>query len=407
MNMRQRADNFHASDLPRVVGMCHDQGVKCYLATNILVYENELDQLKQTIQKAHEAGMDAVIVHDLAAIEYARELGISYHISTQCNVSNSVAAKMYEDLGAERVILARELDLKQIAVIKTKLNRMEVEIFVHGAMCTSISGRCYFSQNSAGSPKKSANRGNCTQPCRLRYWVKAEDGTEYIYDGERFLNSRDLCTIAHVPEMIGAGVDAFKIEGRMRDPHYVELVTRVYREAIEAHYDGIFSQKKVGHWVTDLKREYNRGFTRGFYFGRADVKAQQHNFPANLSHYRLIEIGHITRYNPETRQAEVLLTNGKLGRGMDLIIEGQEGGSETYIHQRVRHVFFDGKPVDVTPKGRQDHPISAGLKVKEPVNGEGADRLYVFTNKTYKNRMRARKKGKKPHKKADYYRMPD
>lgn len=179
----------------------------------------------------------------LATIEIAKEFNIPFHISTQCNISNSLSARFYEKLGAERIILARELSLERIKEIKRNLMKTEIEVFIHGAMCTSISGRCYFSQDICGSDEKSANRGNCEQPCRRRWWVREESGNEYIYDGVRFMNSRDLCTIAHIPQLIEANIDAFKIEGRMRHPHYVEIVTKTYREAIEAYYDQKFSKK--------------------------------------------------------------------------------------------------------------------------------------------------------------------
>ncbi|NVM20095.1 MAG: U32 family peptidase, partial [Candidatus Lokiarchaeota archaeon] len=196
------------------------------------------------------------------------ELGVQFHISTQCNVSNSLSARFYEKLGAERLILARELSLEKIKEIKRNLTKSEIEIFIHGAMCTSISGRCYFSQDICGTEAKSANRGNCIQPCRRRWWVREESGTEYIYDGVRFMNSRDLCTIAYIPDLIKARVDAFKIEGRMRHPHYVEVVTKTYRVSIEDYYAGTFTKKKAGRWVTELKKVYNRGFTPGFYLKR-------------------------------------------------------------------------------------------------------------------------------------------
>ncbi|MHA1329219.1 MAG: peptidase U32 family protein, partial [Promethearchaeota archaeon] len=158
----------------------------------------------------------AVIIHDIAALQIAKELGLEFHMSTQCNISNSLSARFYENLGAKRLILARELSLEKIKEIKRNLVKAEVEIFIHGAMCASVSGRCYFSQDICGTPEKSANRGKCIQPCRKRWWLREESGTEYIYDGVRFLNSRDLCTIAYIPQFIEAKIDAFKIEGRMR-----------------------------------------------------------------------------------------------------------------------------------------------------------------------------------------------
>ena len=281
-NMRMRTENIALDDLPKIVNYCHNNNMKTYLATNILVYDNEINDLRNIIERGKNSGIDAVIVHDLAAIQIVKDFKIPFHISTQCNVSNSLSARFYENLGAERLILARELSLEKIKEIKRNLTKTEVEVFIHGAMCTSISGRCYFSQDICGTEEKSANRGNCIQPCRRRWWVREESGVEYIYDGLRFMNSRDLCTIAYIPNLIEANIDAFKIEGRMRHPHYVEIVSKVYREAIEAYYNGTFTEKKVGRWVTDLKRVYNRGFTSGFYFKRMTEVDHQHNYPYNL-----------------------------------------------------------------------------------------------------------------------------
>jgi U32 family peptidase len=196
-NMRMQADNFELGELPSVLKFLHEHALKGVLATNILIYENELGQLREVIEKARTAAIDAVIVNDLATVQIAKELGVPFHISTQCNVSNSVAALFYEKLGAERIILARECSLEQIKEIKAKLHTTEVEVFVHGAMCTSVSGRCYFSQDLCGTPEKSANRGRCEQPCRRQWWVYDETNKAYIYDGQRFLNSRDLCMITH------------------------------------------------------------------------------------------------------------------------------------------------------------------------------------------------------------------
>ena len=264
-NMRMRAENIALRDLKKVINLCHDNNLKAYLATNILVYDNEIQLLRNIIENAKNSGIDAIIVHDIAAIEIAKDLNVPFHISTQCNVSNSISARFYEKLGADRIILARELSLEKIKEIKRNLAKTKIETFIYGAMCASISGRCYFSQDICGTPEKSANRGSCEQPCRRRWWVREESGKEYIYDGVRFMNSRDLCMIAYIPQLIEAKIDALKIEGRMRHPHYVDVVAKSYREAIDAYCDGTFSKKKVGRWVTELKKVYNRGFTPGFY----------------------------------------------------------------------------------------------------------------------------------------------
>lgn len=380
-NMRMRSENFALEDLNKIVEFCHKNDLKTYLTTNILIYDNELDFLRELIEKGKEAGVDAVIVHDLAAIQIAKEINIPFHISTQCNVSNSLSARFYENIGAERIILARELSLEKIKEIKRNLTKTEVETFIHGAMCTSISGRCYFSQDICGTEEKSANRGNCEQPCRRRWWVREESGTEYIYDGVRFLNSRDLCTIAYIPQLIEAKIDAFKIEGRMRHPHYVEIVTKTYREAIEAYYNKSFTNKKVGKWVTELKKVYNRGFTPGFYFKRMTEDDHQHKSPSNLSHYRYIKVGEIEKYDQNSCFATISLDNGYLSINDDIVIMGKD--TNTYIHQKAEKVKFQEKLVKKTPRGTKNKKVIIVLELKDSAIGNGQDKIYVFTDKTY------------------------
>jgi len=378
-NMRMRSENIALENLTKTMDFCRKAGLKAYLATNILLYDNDLNYLHEVIEKGKEAGIHAVIVHDIAAIEVAKEIGVPFHISTQCNVSNSLSARFYEKIGAERLILARELSLEKIKEIKRNLSKAEIEIFVHGAMCTSISGRCYFSQDICGTEEKSANRGNCIQPCRRRWWVREESGAEYIYDGVRFMNSRDLCTIAHIPKFIEAKVDAFKIEGRMRHPHYVEVVTKIYREAIEAYYNGTKKKKKVGRWVTDLKKVYNRGFTPGFYFKRMTEEDHQHKSPSNLSHFRYIKVGQVENYTKD--YAKISLDNGYLSKNDDLIIMGNN--TDTYIHQKAEFIKFKEKQVNKTPRGTKEKPIFVKLRINGKAIGNGEDKIYIFTDKTY------------------------
>ncbi len=383
-NMRMRSENIFLKDLSRVTNFCHTNNLKVYLTTNILIYDNELELLRSIIKKGKESNIDAVIVHDIAAIEIAKEFELPFHISTQCNVSNSLSARFYEKLGAERIILARELSLEKIKEIKRNLHKSEIEVFIHGAMCTSVSGRCYFSQDICGTEKKSANRGSCIQPCRRRWWVREESGVEYIYDGERFMNSRDLCTIAYIPELIEARVDAFKIEGRMRHPHYVEIVTKTYRAAIEAYYDGTFTEKKAGRWVTELKKVYNRGFTPGFYFKRMTEEDHQHKSPANLSHFRYIKVGVVDKFFKDNNRALISLNNGIIKNNDDLIIMGKN--TDTYIHQKAKKIYYNGKIVEETPKGTKEHAIPIELQLEETAIG-GKDYIYIFTDKTFKKKM--------------------
>ncbi|MFX1277311.1 MAG: peptidase U32 family protein [Promethearchaeota archaeon] len=380
-NMRMRSENIAIEEINKITDFCHKNGLKAYLATNILIYDNELDLLRIIIETAKDASIDAIIVHDIAAIEVAKQYKIPFHVSTQCNVSNSLSARFYEQLGASRIILARELSLEKIKEIKRNLVNTEVEVFIHGAMCASVSGRCYFSQDICGTEEKSANRGSCVQPCRRRWWVREEMGSEYLYDGVRFMNSRDLCMIAHIPELIEAKIDAFKIEGRMRHPHYVEIVSKIYREAIEAYYDNTFTKKKAGKWVTELKKVYNRGFTTGFYFKRVTEEDQQHKSPANLSHYRYIKIGRVEKYLPEKKTVEISLNNGYLSKNDDLIIMGKN--TDTYIHQKGNSIKHNGKIVDKSPRGTKSKEIIIELEIKNEAKGNGQDKVYIFTDRTY------------------------
>ncbi|NHJ20021.1 MAG: U32 family peptidase [Candidatus Lokiarchaeota archaeon] len=381
-NMRMRSENIAFEDLGRITKYCHDSNLKAYLTTNTIIYDSELNNLENLISEAKKAEIDAIIAHDLAAIHIAKRYNIDFHISTQCNVSNSLSARFYEKLGAERIILARELSLEKIKEIKRNLHRSEVEIFIHGAMCTSISGRCYFSQDICGTEEKSANRGNCIQPCRRNWKVIDDQNNEFIYDGEMFLNAKDLCMIEYIPELIEANIDAFKIEGRMRHPHYVEIVSKTYREAMDAYYEGNFTKKQVGRWVTELKRVYNRGFTTGFYFKRVTEEDHQHKSPSNLSHYRYIKLGKVESYDPVEHLAIISLNNGYLTKDDDVIIMGKN--TDTYLHQKAEEIIYNGKLVEKTPQGTRKQKIEIKLRVDGEVKGNGEDLLYIFTNKTYK-----------------------
>ncbi|MHA1727949.1 MAG: peptidase U32 family protein, partial [Promethearchaeota archaeon] len=404
-NMRMRADNFNDRDLINAVKMCHDRGKKAYFVSNILVYENELDDLTRALEYAYYQGkFDAAIVNDLSAVEICKEIGLPFHISTQQNVSNYRSAQFFESLGTERIIMARECNLEQIKEISDKLNTTEVEAFVHGAMCTMISGRCYFSMDVCGGEEGSANRGLCVQPCRREWTVTDNKTNEYIYDGVRFFNSRDLCMIGYIPEMIEAGIASFKIEGRMREPHYVDIVSKIYRNAIDEYYNGIYtkdSKKMVGKWIYELKKVYNRGFTQGFYFKRATQEDQQHNSPTNLSHWRMIKMGTITRFSRKNELAQIILNNGSLKKGMDVIIQGgPNSNSDTYFHQKIKKIVLNDKEVKATPKASKEKSVKVWIGIDQPVRSNNSDFIFIFTDKTYKHRQ-----GKTLKRKKDYYKL--
>lgn len=380
-NMRAKARNFERGDLEKVVKFCHNQKtpIKTYLTTNILIYDRELQDLEDLITIAKKTKVDAIIAHDLAAIRFAKKQGMRFHISTQANVSNIESAKFYEDLGAERVILARELSLEQIRLIKHLLSQTEIEVFVHGSMCTSISGRCYFSATICDSEEFSANRGNCVQPCRRQWRVIDDDKNEFIYDGQLFLNTKDLCMIEYIPELIKADIDAFKIEGRMKNPLYIETVARCYREAIDSVFDKTFTKEKVQKWLSQLSKVYNRGFHTGFYFQRPTVEDIELEKRGNVSPYKQHYLGKILLFNKNSMTANVLIEikefNLKLGDEIVII------GKNFTHHQKINHMVYKGENIKNILKKKYDNPFKINMRVNKEVF-EG-DKIYII----YKNQV--------------------
>ena len=344
-NMRIKANNFDRKDLNRVVDFCHSQDppMKTYLTTNILIYDSELQELEYLISEAKESGIDAIIAHDLAAIRIAKKNNMEFHISTQANVSNIEAAQFFEEFGAERIILARELSLKQIKLIKHLLNRTKIECFIHGSMCTSISGRCYFSATITYSEQDSANRGNCTQPCRRGWRLFDDESNEFIYDGQLFLNAKDLCMIEYVPELIDANIDSFKIEGRMKGPLYVKTVCECYKEALDAYFNKTYNVKKVQNWLERLSSVFNRGFHTGFYFQKPTIEDIELERRGNISPYKKHYLGKILSYDESSKSANVLLESLEipLKLGDEIIIEG----SETFMVEKIRKMIYKGEKI--------------------------------------------------------------
>ena len=373
LNMRMFSDNFRLNDLPGILKKCHDNNIKAYLTTNVVIYENEFNLLEKILNAAAEAEIDAIIVHDLSVIQYAKEIGLPFHISTQANVSNSLSAKFYESLGAERLILARELSLEQIKEIKSKLTKSKIETFVHGAQCTSISGRCYFSAEICGSQAYSANRGKCVQPCRRAWRVYDDEDNELLYDGFFFINAKDLCMIEHVPKLMDANIDAFKIEGRMRDPIYVEEATSCYREAIDACLDNTFTQEKVYGWLKRLKRVYNRGFSTGFYFGLPTGSEVEVDQEGNVSTHKKVEIGKVLSYYRDKKAAKILLTSGKLKLNDEIYVIGTK--TDTYLKQKIKSIQIKQKKnLTETPLVSKNNRITVGIAVDKPVKKN--DKIY-------------------------------
>jgi len=373
LNMRMFSDNFKLKDLSFIVKKCHDNNLKAYLATNVIIYENEFEILENVINECVNAEIDAVIVHDIGAIELIKNNGLDFHISTQANISNSHSARFYEALDAKRLILARELSLEQIKDIKNSLKKTEVETFIHGAQCTSISGRCYFSAEICGSQEYSANRGRCIQPCRRKWRVIDEQSNEFLYDGFFFINAKDLCMIEHLPKLIEANIDAFKIEGRMRGPIYIDEVTSCYREAIDAYYQNTFSDDKVKNWVNRLKKVYNRGFSTGFYFGLPTGTEIETLQEGNVSKFKKNEIGRVLSYFRDKKAAKIILTNGKLKLNDEIFIIGTN--TETYTKQVIKSIQTKQKQnLTETPIASKDKHIIVGITLDKPVKKN--DKIY-------------------------------
>ncbi|MHA1241930.1 MAG: peptidase U32 family protein [Promethearchaeota archaeon] len=374
--MRAKAKNFERGELKEIAKFCHHQKppLKAYLATNILIYDSELQDLEKLILEAKKAGIDAIIAHDLAVIKFAKREKLKFHISTQANVSNVESAKFFEDIGAERIILARELSLKQIKLIKHHLTKTQIECFVHGSMCTSISGRCYLSATICDSEEFSANRGNCVQPCRREWRVIDDENNELIYDGQMFLNAKDLCMIEYIPELIKANINVFKIEGRMKNPLYIETVTKCYREAIDSYFENTFSKEKVRDWLKRLAKVYNRGFHTGFYFHRPTIEDVELERRGNVSPYRKHYLGKVLSFNTNSMTANILIEikefNLKIGDEIIVI------GNETYHHQNIKHMVFKGEKIQNIYKKRYDNPFKVNLRLSNKVQID--DKVYII-----------------------------
>lgn len=276
LNMRARSSiNFSLDDLQEISERCRRYGVKTYLTLNTIVYDHDLSLVKAIIDRAKEQGITAVIAMDQAVIAYARQAGMTVHISTQINVTNVETLRFYS-LFADTMVLSRELSLSQVKKITERVTAeqikgpsgelVKIEIFGHGALCMAVSGKCYLSLHSHNS---SANRGACKQNCRKKYTViDQETGFEIELDNEYMMSPKDLCTIGFLDQIADAGVKVLKMEGRGRSEEYVATVTRCYREAIDSLYEGGYTPERINQWMSQLETVYNRGFWSGYYLGQ-------------------------------------------------------------------------------------------------------------------------------------------
>ncbi len=332
LNMRARSSsNFTVDDLPRIAAICSENNLKSYLTLNVIVYDNEIELMHKIIDTAVKSGISAIIATDQSAILYARMSGMEVHLSTQLNISNSSSLEFYSSW-ADVAVLARELNLEQVRKIYDSIlaknikgpsgEPVRLEMFVHGALCMAISGKCYLSLHENNA---SANRGNCFQTCRKGYTVtEKESGNQIDIENEYIMSPKDLCTIGFLDQIINAGARVLKIEGRARGPEYVKTVCACYREAADAVAEGTFSEEKVAEWTKRLSTVFNRGFWNGYYLGqRLGEWSTSYGSSATK---RKIYLGKITNYFRKLGVAEIKLETGDLERGETILITGPTTG---------------------------------------------------------------------------------
>jgi putative protease len=363
LSLRAKAKDITLEKLDYFVSEVHARGLKAYLAVNSMVNENRLGDVSDIVSAAAKAGVDAVIAWDPAVILKARKASLRVHISTQANVTNHEAAEFYRTLGVERIVLSRELSLDEISKI-IRQTEVEIETFIHGAMCMAVSGRCHLSAHILG---KSGNCGECTQPCRWKWQLHGEAGIVAESLGKYLLSAKDLCMIGHIPELLQAGIDSFKVEGRLRDPAYLEAVSRCYREAIDACEEGNYVPEKVETWRHELASVYNRGFSTGFYFGAPDLDGFSPEKDMNASEKKRLAAGIIENYYPKQHAAAVRLLEDGITIGDIIVIEG----SKTYLRQQVSSMKKGGKDLLRAEKGDE-----VGLAVDSIVRKN--DRVFII-----------------------------
>ncbi|WP_372919428.1 U32 family peptidase [Salegentibacter sp.] len=334
LNMRARASiNFTMEDLPEITRRCGEKNVRTYLTLNTIIYDHDLSLIKTLLNKAKEAKITAVIASDQAVIASAKEIGLAVHISTQLNVTNIETVKFYS-LFAETMVLSRELSLRQVKKITEQIEKeqikgpsgelVKIEIFGHGALCMAVSGKCYLSLHSDNS---SANRGACKQNCRKKYTlIDQETGFEIEMDNEYMMSPKDLCTLDFLDQVMDAGIQILKIEGRGRAPEYVATVTRVYREAIDALYEDTFTSEKVETWMEDLATVYNRGFWSGYYLGQK--LGEWSKTSGSQATQKKVYVGKGVHYFTKAGIAEFKIEAYDIKKGDKLLVTGPSTGAK-------------------------------------------------------------------------------
>lgn len=354
LNMRARsAGTFTIDDIPSIANQCHENNVKAYITLNTVMYGHDMQLLKSILQVVKSSGIDAVIASDFAVFEYCTQMQIPLHISTQTNVSNVESVQYFARM-ADVIVLARELTLKQVREITSEIKRREIcgpsgqlvkiEVFVHGALCMAVSGKCYLSLHTQNA---SANRGACIQNCRHTYTVRdTETGDEFEIDNEFIMSPKDLCTIDMLDQIIESGVGVLKIEGRTKGADYVQVVTNCYREALASVCDGTYSREKVAGWMKELGKVYNRGFWEGYYLGRK--LGEWTNQPGSVATEKKVYLGKGSNYFGKIKVGEFLLETGTLKSGDHVMVTGPKCGM---VRHTLNDLIVNGEVGTVAHKG--------------------------------------------------------
>lgn len=380
LNMRSKsANNFTTEDLYRIASICREHRVKSYLTVNTIIYDEDLQLMRQIIDAAKDAEISAIIAADVAPMLYAREVGVEVHLSTQLNITNVEALRFYAQF-ADVVVLARELNMDQVAEIyKAIINEpitgprgepIRIEMFAHGALCMAVSGKCYLSLHEQG---KSANRGACSQICRRSYEVTEKvSGMKLAVENEYIMSPKDLKTIHFLNKMLDAGVRVLKIEGRARGPEYVDAVVRAYREAVDAYCRGEYNQAAVEVWDERLGEVFNRGFWDGYYLGKR-LGEWTPNYGSSATKQK-VYVAKVTKYFGKIGVAELLVESGAITVGDEVLISGPTTGLVRY---RVEEIRVDLEPVQQAIKGQL-------CSIATPDKVRPGDRLYLFIDREVK-----------------------
>jgi len=376
-NMRASAsNNFTEADLPKLTSLCKQHHIKTYMTLNTVMYDSDLERMRRTIDLAKQHHVTAIIAADMATIAYAREIGVEVHVSTQISISNIEGVKFYSQF-SDRLVLARELRLEQVASIIEQIKQrkikgpsgrlVEIEVFAHGALCVSVSGRCGMSLYAYD---RSANKGQCTQVCRKKYKVTdMTNGKELVIDNNYIMSSADLCTIGFLPQLVEAGVDVLKFEGRGRPPEYVYTVVKTYREALDSIKDGAYSQELVNKWNKRLKTVFNRGLSEGFYMGRKMSEWAQGD-GSQATHIK-VQLGIVQRYYPKLKVAQIKIQASDLDLGEEILITSDKTG---LIKVTPNELWVNENKVKKTHQGDE-----VTFKISEKVvKGDG---VYVMRKK--------------------------